>query len=274
MSAFLYHIKALYKTDYLRRTKNCSYCKSDFCDISKRNLGSYCSKQCTNKAMVETRHNNGSYVVTIEQRKARSIAVHEMLKSEKGIEVRKKISNSVSLAFEERGDEIKAKQAKARVGKIHWTQTDEGRKKCGEILNRNPPSVKTRQRMSVSAQQRLKTKRQSLYTSANGGTREDLGMYFRSNWEANFARILNFQGKSWEYEPTSFQLENSVSYTPDFKVNDEFFELKGRMDERSMIQIELFKKLYPDLKLTIIGPSDYNVLRKEFKNLIPSWEGK
>lgn len=58
--------------------------------------------------------------------------------------------------------------------------------------------------------------------------RPDIGhTYFRSSWEANYARVLNWQlarGEiaAWEYEPVAFVLEGSTrgarTYRPDFWV--------------------------------------------------------
>ena len=56
---------------------------------------------------------------------------------------------------------------------------------------------------------------------AKGNKRADLGMYFRSTWEANYARILNYENTEWGYETTRFPLRNEndelvAVYTPDF----------------------------------------------------------
>jgi hypothetical protein len=128
--------------------------------------------------------------------------------------------------------------------------------------------------MSQSAAQRVRTKRETHYTSAKGGTRPDLGMYFRSNWEANFARIQNLLGVQWQYEVESFQLTDTLSYTPDFKVGDEYYELKGRMDQGDLDKIAKFREQHSELILHVIGPEEYNKLRAEFKSKIPNWEGR
>jgi hypothetical protein len=128
--------------------------------------------------------------------------------------------------------------------------------------------------MSIGASKRVRTKRE-LYTNGVGGFRDDLQQYFRSNWEANFARILNFQNRTWLYEHQTFQLIDNVSYTPDFYLpsEDTFYEIKGRMDERSKLQIQLMNEYFAHVKLTIIGPREYHALRKQYKSLI-NWEGR
>jgi hypothetical protein len=128
---------------------------------------------------------------------------------------------------------------------------------------------------SIGARKRLRTKRETHYTSANGGYRDDLKIYVRSGWEANFARILNYVGKRWSYEPRSFALSETLSYTPDFYVEDDdvYYELKGRMNERSKEQLRLMSELYPNVTIVVIDGEAYNDLRKEYQTLI-NWEGK
>jgi hypothetical protein len=150
----------------------------------------------------------------------------------------------------------------------HWAKTQEGRARIsarvkGKKLGPQP-------NMSIAAQNRLRTKRESLYTSANGGIRSDLKCYFRSSWEANFARILNYEGNPWTYEDKTFQLEESLSYTPDFYViaEETYYEIKGRMDEKSRRQLELMNLIFPEVKLVVIDSVKYNEFRVQYKNLL------
>lgn len=83
------------------------------------------------------------------------------------------------------------------------------------------------------------------------GRREDLNQFFRSNWEANFARYLNHKGKSWAYEPQVFSFldhgvkRGTVSYCPDFKVGTLWIEIKGYLDPKGKTAIRRFKRFYP-----------------------------
>lgn len=126
--------------------------------------------------------------------------------------------------------------------------------------------------MSISAARRVRTKRETLYTSARGGIRSDLNVYFRSCWEANFARILQGSGVDWQYEPESFTLPDGTTYTPDFRVGAVHYELKGRMTEKCARKIEAFRQLGHEL--IVIGPNEYDALRQTFKAQIPFWEGR
>ena len=47
-------------------------------------------------------------------------------------------------------------------------------------------------------------KRGNAYQHTKTGFREDLGLTLRSNWEANFARILNAYKIKFDFEPTVF----------------------------------------------------------------------
>ena len=118
------------------------------------------------------------------------------------------------------------------------------------------------------------------YSRCRGGKRNDLNnIYFRSSWEANYARFLNFMKVKWEYEPKTFIFENikrgSVSYTPDFYLPDEdkWVEIKGWMDAKSKTKLKRFEKYFPEeyKKLELIQSKEYNAI-KDYARLIPNWE--
>jgi hypothetical protein len=50
----------------------------------------------------------------------------------------------------------------------------------------------------------VKVKRGNAYQHTKTGFREDLGLTLRSNWEANFARILMAYKIKFDFEPTVF----------------------------------------------------------------------
>jgi hypothetical protein len=112
-------------------------------------------------------------------------------------------------------------------------------------------------------------------SKCNGGKRQDLQeQYFRSNWEANFARILNYLGIKWSFEKESFRLSTGKHYIPDFHIgNNCFIEIKGWWDNDSKEKIELFRKEYSNFSLEIISLEEYKFLRFLFKELI-NWEGR
>ena len=127
------------------------------------------------------------------------------------------------------------------------------------------------------------------YSRCKGGKRSDLGgIYFRSAWEANIARYLNFliqqdEIARWEFEPVTFEfhaIKRGIrSYTPDFRVwntdgNYEWWEVKGWMDSKSKTKLRRFAKYYPEEndRLTLVGASEYNGIAKYHKLISPHWE--
>jgi predicted nuclease of restriction endonuclease-like RecB superfamily len=125
------------------------------------------------------------------------------------------------------------------------------------------------------------------YSRTKKGRREDLGeVFFRSSWEANYARYLNLliqnkQIKKWEFEPDTFIFEKEIrgakSYMPDFKItnNDEsieYHEVKGWMDPKSKSKLKKFAKYYPSIKLVLIDSKEYRKLEKQYKTVLVNWE--
>ena len=122
--------------------------------------------------------------------------------------------------------------------------------------------------------------------SRHGGFREDLGLYVRSAWEANYARYLNWlQGQGliarWEYEPDTFEFKTirrgSRFYTPDFRVEwpdgpIEYHEVKGYLDERSDTKLKRMAKYFPDVKLVLIGKDRYRDIGDKVGQFIAGWE--
>ena len=97
------------------------------------------------------------------------------------------------------------------------------------------------------------------------GYREDLGHFVRSTWEANVARTLNILGVPYKYENKRFDL-GDTTYCPDFLCfsgteHEYFIEVKGYKDQKWIEKELKFRKLYPDIKLSIIGEKEYKGFR-------------
>ncbi len=107
------------------------------------------------------------------------------------------------------------------------------------------------------------------------GIRKDISktIYFYSRWEANFARLQNYLGVKWEYEPKTFDL-GSQNYTPDFYLpkSNTYIEVKNFLWKYSKIRDEKFRKLFPDIKLQLLLKEDYQKLENKYSELIPNWE--
>lgn len=128
------------------------------------------------------------------------------------------------------------------------------------------------------------------YTRCHGGKRSDLGdMFFRSSWEANYARYLNWcitRGEvlSWQYESKTFIFEKikrgTRSYTPDFKVflpgengKYEWHEVKGWMDPKSKVKLKRMEIYFPEETIKIIDKTFFNQAKRTgLSSMIQNWE--
>lgn len=128
---------------------------------------------------------------------------------------------------------------------------------------------------------------QNAYSRCQRGRRADLGaQFFRSAWEANYARFLNFQIahgliQRWEYEPTTFvfhgEVRGVISYTPDFRIfendgSERYDEIKGWMTSKDRTKMARMAKHYPAVRLRLVGEADYRVIDRQCRGLIPGWE--
>ncbi|NUP13793.1 MAG: hypothetical protein HOW73_47765 [Polyangiaceae bacterium] len=122
---------------------------------------------------------------------------------------------------------------------------------------------------------------------SNGGRRADLeNVYFRSAWEANYARYLNLLKRQngivrWEYEAHTFVFEKisrgNRTYTPDFKVtypdgHIEWHEVKGWMDQPSKTRLARMARYFPTEKVVVIGAGWFKAAAKGVAHVIPGWE--
>lgn len=119
------------------------------------------------------------------------------------------------------------------------------------------------------------------YSRGRNGYRKDLGKYFfKSAWEANYARYLNYLNIKWEYEPKRFIFHNveymPISYAPDFYLPeyDQWVEIKGWKDEKSKKRLNRFKEHYPEeyKKLILIQEKEYAEIDEKYKDIIKNWE--
>lgn len=121
----------------------------------------------------------------------------------------------------------------------------------------------------------------------NGGKRADLGgIYFRSSWEANWARYLNFRKAhgdivKWEYEPDTFEFvgikRGTRFYKPDFKVYYpldvvQYEEVKGYMDAKSKTMLKRMAKYHPDVVVHVVDRARYQAVAKRLSHILAGWE--
>ena len=107
--------------------------------------------------------------------------------------------------------------------------------------------------------------------------------YFKSKWERNYARYLEWlksRGEitDWFYEMKTFWFEGIrrgiTSYKPDFVViakSTEYHEVKGYMDAKSKTKLKRMAKYHPAEKVLLIQ-KDWFSRNKNLALIIKDWE--
>jgi hypothetical protein len=121
---------------------------------------------------------------------------------------------------------------------------------------------------------------------------EALGLSFRSRWEANIARLLNWQVetkaiKSWSYEPRLFkfpdkQFKNRNSqrrpgFIIDFGVETlagetVYYEVKGLWTGDADRKKSRMNEFYPDIIVIWIDEKEYHRVEEAYGDIVPGWE--
>ncbi|MBI3976373.1 MAG: hypothetical protein HY334_08290 [Armatimonadetes bacterium] len=94
--------------------------------------------------------------------------------------------------------------------------------------------------------------------------------------EREFARLLDFYGIPWQYEPRSFPLEHDAegrvteSFSPDFYLPDldtyiELTTLKQSLVTKKNRKVRRFRELYPDVRLMILYARDFRKLLAKYE---------
>lgn len=110
--------------------------------------------------------------------------------------------------------------------------------------------------------------------------------YFRSLWEANYARYLEWLKANdaiadWEHEPHTFwfdAIKRGVrSYKPDYKVTEKdgshwWAEVKGYMDPRSNTKLKRMAKYHPKEDVRVIDKTWFSKNNAKMRSLIAGWE--
>jgi hypoxanthine phosphoribosyltransferase len=93
--------------------------------------------------------------------------------------------------------------------------------------------------------------------------------------EAEFARILDYYGVHWEYEPRSFPLEwddkgnVAIAFTPDFYLPDqdlyiELTTLRPKLVTKKNRKLRRMNELYPEINIQLWKRSDLRALMLRF----------
>lgn len=76
-----------------------------------------------------------------------------------------------------------------------------------------------------------------------------------SKYDVAYAKTLSKQGKEWQYRPKHFDLQNGISFIPDFYIPDDdlFIELKKNWTKEHIKHYKLFKKLYESVNIKLVS---------------------
>jgi len=258
-------------TENKKVTRICAHCGEKFeayrIDIENGSRGTFCSEKCLNA------HFEDSYVEKKCQYCGKKFKIVKgRAKDNRG----KFCSKNCQEAYRETqnanvkclycGKEMRVLKSDIAVGKGRF---------CSRSCSTTYHLAKEEKDYNVTKDRQSKS-----------GKREDLdNRYFRSSWEANYARYLNWlidkgEIKSWEFESETFDFpvkRGNMRYLPDFKVtnNDgsvEYHEVKGYMTNDSRVKLNRMAKYYPNVKLVLIDAPVYEELNRQLKHLIPNWE--
>lgn len=141
--------------------------------------------------------------------------------------------------------------------------------------------------MAMAKSKRATARPTNAYSRAKRGKRDDLGdIFWRSSWEANYARYLNLlvaRGviATWAFEADTFWFtgikRGVMSYLPDFRVTRpdgsvHYVEVKGWMDAKSKTKIKRMAKYHPSVELEVVAAKQYREIERKLSGVIPNWE--
>ena len=89
--------------------------------------------------------------------------------------------------------------------------------------------------------------------ASNGKRVKYSNIFFRSSWEAKYAKWLDVQKIDWKYESKTFDL-GDWTYTPDFYLpkTNEYIEIKGWWRGNARLKVYLFRQKYPDISFQVL----------------------
>lgn len=106
-----------------------------------------------------------------------------------------------------------------------------------------------------------------------GDYKEDLGKTFKTSWDADFARILNYLDINWEYKVKKYDIGGKL-YTPSFLLKNNILVDLNEYWNTDKANIKYFRARYKDYKIFTIDPDMMITLAKIFSDKISRWESK
>jgi len=99
---------------------------------------------------------------------------------------------------------------------------------------------------------------------------------FANDAEVECARILDYHGIAWEYEPHSFILEQDENgrvleaFTPDFYLPEQDTYLEVTVMKQSLVtrkhrKIRKLRERYPDIKVKLFTRRDFERLSRKYR---------
>jgi hypothetical protein len=100
--------------------------------------------------------------------------------------------------------------------------------------------------------------------------------HFANQAEVECARILDFYGLDWKYEPHSFVLETDENgrvleaFTPDFYLPQQDLYLEVTVMKQSLVtrknrKIRKLRERYPDVRIKLFTRRDFERLAQKYK---------
>lgn len=98
---------------------------------------------------------------------------------------------------------------------------------------------------------------------------------FAHHSEEEFAKLLDFYGVKWQYEPRTFILQRDEKgnvrecFTPDFYLPDydlyvEVTTLKPSLNTRKNRKIRLLRERYPEVRIKLFKLNDFRKLLRRY----------
>jgi hypothetical protein len=103
---------------------------------------------------------------------------------------------------------------------------------------------------------------------------------FASDYERECAKVLDYYGVPWEYEPRTFVLERdeqgrvSEAFTPDFYLPEQDLYLELTVMKQSLVtrknrKLRKLRELYPDVNVKLFYKRDIERLAQRYRlNLV------
>ena len=235
----------------------CKYC--DVVEV-KTNRNTFCSNSCSSKyKWLNGILNKSPYGWNTGLTKETSEGVASRVRKITGRPGFYKGKTYEEIYGEERGKEMRLAHSGEGNGMFHNTHTKEAR-----------ACISKGQKEAILSGKFIPMKN----GFRGAGFRADLNRYFRSRWEANQARILNYEHIKWEYESKKcrFKLSEGTIYVIDFYLPElnEYVEIKGGVS--SDRKYNLFILEYPEINIKIIRKEEYEKLSQKYQNKIINWE--